>query len=240
MARLRARRDRAARALQPTAVVHEVYLRLVNMGRLRLESRQHFLAIRPVPLTSGTCSSRLSSGLGGAALLPGIRGRLPQANSEHSRRRCVRGEHPDADIRRVVLEGDLKREYQEFLQAHNRDRPNSDGRSDRDAREIGQWARDHELPRFDDQVPCEPDATTRGRARGLSEDLVSQGRVRRERRHAGALGVHVSLTASAFGHHPPSTDHGAPLSCRRVGALHPVHNDESSCCAFARSAHGVR
>jgi len=45
MARLRARHDRAARALQPTAVVHEVYLRLVNMGRLRIESRQHFLAM---------------------------------------------------------------------------------------------------------------------------------------------------------------------------------------------------
>ena len=64
----------------------------------------------------------------------------------------IRGEHPDADIRRVVLEGDLKREYQEFLQAHNRDRPDSDGRPDRDAREIAQWARDHELPYFDDQV----------------------------------------------------------------------------------------
>ncbi|MCC7033099.1 MAG: sigma-70 family RNA polymerase sigma factor [Acidobacteria bacterium] len=45
MARLRARHDRAARALQPTAVVHEVYLRLVNMGRLRIESQQHFLAM---------------------------------------------------------------------------------------------------------------------------------------------------------------------------------------------------
>ncbi len=64
----------------------------------------------------------------------------------------IRGGHPDADIRRVVLEEDLKREYQEFLQAHNRDRPDSDGRPDRDAREIERWAREHELPYFDDQV----------------------------------------------------------------------------------------
>lgn len=64
----------------------------------------------------------------------------------------IRDEHPDADIRRVTLEEDLKREYQEFLQAHNRDRPDSDGRPDRDAREIEQWARHHELPYFDDQV----------------------------------------------------------------------------------------
>jgi hypothetical protein len=53
----------------------------------------------------------------------------------------IRDEHPEADIRR-----------QELLQAHNRDRPDSDGRPDQDAREIEQWARDHELPYFDDQV----------------------------------------------------------------------------------------
>ena len=57
-----------------------------------------------------------------------------------------------ADIRRVVLEQDLKREYQSFLQEHNRDRPDSDGRPDRDAREIAQWALEHELPYFDDRV----------------------------------------------------------------------------------------
>ena len=56
------------------------------------------------------------------------------------------------EVRRVVLEQDLKREYQSFLQEHNRDRPDSDGRPDRDAREIAQWALEHELPYFDDQV----------------------------------------------------------------------------------------
>jgi hypothetical protein len=57
-----------------------------------------------------------------------------------------------AEIRRVVLEQELKREYQSFLQDHNRDRPDSDGRPDRDAREIAQWALEHELPYFDDRV----------------------------------------------------------------------------------------
>jgi hypothetical protein len=52
----------------------------------------------------------------------------------------------------VVLEEDLKREYQSFLQEHNRGRPDSDGRPDRDAREIEAWAREHDLPFFDDSV----------------------------------------------------------------------------------------
>jgi hypothetical protein len=50
------------------------------------------------------------------------------------------------------LERDLRREYQEFLQARNRDRADSDGRPDRDAREIEQWAREHQLPYFDGHV----------------------------------------------------------------------------------------
>jgi len=57
-----------------------------------------------------------------------------------------------ARTQRVVLEVDLKREYQQFLQEHNRHRPDSDGRPDRDEAEIESWARDHDLPYFDDQV----------------------------------------------------------------------------------------
>ena len=64
----------------------------------------------------------------------------------------LRDEHPDLEIRRVVLEQDLKREYQEFLQDHNRDRSDSDGRPGRDENEVRDWAREHELPYFDDQV----------------------------------------------------------------------------------------
>ena len=57
-----------------------------------------------------------------------------------------------AYIRRVVLDQELKREYQEWLQASNRGRADSDGRPDRDAREIERWAHEHDLPYFDDQV----------------------------------------------------------------------------------------
>ena len=57
-----------------------------------------------------------------------------------------------AEIERVVLERDLRRGYQEFLQEHNRDHPDSDGRPDRDQGEIEDWAREHDLPYFDDRV----------------------------------------------------------------------------------------
>ena len=56
----------------------------------------------------------------------------------------------DANIHRVVLENELKAEYQEFLQERNRDRDDSDGRPDRDPLEIQSWAREHNLP-CDDQ-----------------------------------------------------------------------------------------
>jgi hypothetical protein len=64
----------------------------------------------------------------------------------------LRDEHDVLEIRRVILEQDLKREYQEFLQDHNRDRADSDGRPGRDENEIRDWAREHDLPYFDDQV----------------------------------------------------------------------------------------
>lgn len=58
----------------------------------------------------------------------------------------------EARLTRVVLDYELKREYQSFLQERNRDRSDSDGRPDRDSVEIAAWAREHELPNFDDQV----------------------------------------------------------------------------------------
>jgi len=57
-----------------------------------------------------------------------------------------------ADLHRVVLDQELKREYQEWLQAHNRGRSDSDGRPDRDPRDVEEWAREHDLPYFDDHV----------------------------------------------------------------------------------------
>jgi hypothetical protein len=64
----------------------------------------------------------------------------------------LRDEHPDLEIRHVILEQDLKREYHEFLQEPNRGRSDSDGRPGRDEKEVRDWAREHDLPYFDDQV----------------------------------------------------------------------------------------
>jgi hypothetical protein len=66
---------------------------------------------------------------------------------EHERLRAQ-----GAEVHRVVLGSELKREYQQWLQAANRGRPDSDGRPDRDEREIERWAREHDLPYFDEQV----------------------------------------------------------------------------------------
>lgn len=60
-------------------------------------------------------------------------------------------------VRRVVLDYELKRDYQRFLQANNRGRADSDGRPDRTAEEVAAWARQHDLPYFDDAVHF-PDA----------------------------------------------------------------------------------
>jgi len=57
-----------------------------------------------------------------------------------------------ARINRVVLDYELKREYQTFLQERNRDRSDSDGRPDRSAEEIERWAQEHQLPMVDGRV----------------------------------------------------------------------------------------
>jgi DNA-binding MarR family transcriptional regulator len=57
-----------------------------------------------------------------------------------------------ARIDRVVLDDDLKREYQAFLQEGNRDQPESDGRPTRTVEEIHEWAHAHDLPVLEDSV----------------------------------------------------------------------------------------
>ncbi len=57
-----------------------------------------------------------------------------------------------ARVQRVVLDYELKRDYQRFLQERNRDRPDSDGRPDRTHEEIQDWAHEHQLPVGDDGV----------------------------------------------------------------------------------------
>jgi DNA-binding PadR family transcriptional regulator len=57
-----------------------------------------------------------------------------------------------ARVERVVLDYELKRQYQTFLQERNRDRADSDGRPDRSREEITQWAIEHDLPVVNDRV----------------------------------------------------------------------------------------
>lgn len=57
-----------------------------------------------------------------------------------------------ATIRRVVLDYELKRDYQRFLQANNRAHHRSSGRPDRSKAEVCAWANAHDLPIVNDHV----------------------------------------------------------------------------------------
>lgn len=60
-------------------------------------------------------------------------------------------------VRRVVLDYELKRDYQRFLHERNRGKKECDGRPDREPEEIARWAREHALP-YDDGHVRFPDA----------------------------------------------------------------------------------
>jgi DNA-binding MarR family transcriptional regulator len=57
-----------------------------------------------------------------------------------------------ANVRRVVLDYELKREYQRFLQANNRTHRRSSGRPDQSETEIREWAAAHHLAVVDQHV----------------------------------------------------------------------------------------
>jgi hypothetical protein len=57
-----------------------------------------------------------------------------------------------ARVDRVVLDHELKRDYQQWLHAHDGQRDDYDGRPDREPHEIEDWARGHDLPYYDEQV----------------------------------------------------------------------------------------
>ena len=76
-----------------------------------------------------------------------------------------------ATIRRVVLENDLKAEYQAFLQERNRHRKESDGRPDRDVDEVRTWASEHNLPCDDRGHVQFPDARIEYEINGLERTL---------------------------------------------------------------------
>lgn len=55
-------------------------------------------------------------------------------------------------IERVLLDYELKREYQQWLHERDRERADYDGHPDRDQREVERWALEHDLPYFDERV----------------------------------------------------------------------------------------
>jgi hypothetical protein len=57
-----------------------------------------------------------------------------------------------ARIDRIMLDHELKREYQTWLHERDRDRPDYDGHPDQSDEEIRAWANEHDLPYFDDEV----------------------------------------------------------------------------------------
>lgn len=57
-----------------------------------------------------------------------------------------------ASIERVVLDYELKRDYQKWLHENDARRDDYNGHPDRSEEEIRAWALEHDLPYFDDQV----------------------------------------------------------------------------------------
>ena len=57
-----------------------------------------------------------------------------------------------ARIERVVLDYELRGEYQRWLHAPDRDHDHANGRPHRQPAEVEEWARDHDLPYFDGRV----------------------------------------------------------------------------------------
>jgi hypothetical protein len=80
-------------------------------------------------------------------------------------------------VNRVVLDCELKRDYQRFLHQRNRGRKDCDGRPDREPQEIARWAREHDLPYEDGHVQF-PDARIEygdreGRLRHEDSEIVT-------------------------------------------------------------------
>jgi DNA-binding MarR family transcriptional regulator len=71
-----------------------------------------------------------------------------RAYERHAERLEARG----ARVERVVLDYELKRDYQKWLHERDRDRDDYDGHPDRTADEIREWALEHDLRYFDDEV----------------------------------------------------------------------------------------
>lgn len=57
-----------------------------------------------------------------------------------------------AHVERVVLDHELKSDYQRWLHEHDNDHDDYDGHPERTTEEIQEWASEHDLPYFDDEV----------------------------------------------------------------------------------------
>ena len=86
--------------------------------------------------------------------------RVYSAYMKAAERLAERGE----PVRRVVLEEELKREYQRFLQAENRARRERGETPEERAEAVARWAQEHELP-YDDGHLQFPDARIEYEAR---------------------------------------------------------------------------
>ncbi|MCC6162103.1 MAG: hypothetical protein IT182_02010 [Acidobacteria bacterium] len=109
-------------------------------------------------------------------------------------------------VRRVVLDYEMKRDYQRFLHERNRGKKDCDGRPARDADEIVHWAQEHDLPYEQDGHVHFPDARVEYEDRdGLDrfEDLEIVTPHYRGAHAAGAaksgFSCHVSLGSSVGG-----------------------------------------
>ena len=121
-------------------------------------------------------------------------------------------------VDRVVLDYELKRDYQRFLHERNRGRKDCDGRPDREPEEIARWAREHDLP-YDDGHVHFPDARIEyedrdGRSRHEDIEIVT-GHYRGA--HAGAVARSGFSCYRAIG----GMFGGCASTGRRGGSRHP-------------------
>jgi hypothetical protein len=121
-------------------------------------------------------------------------------------------------VDRVVLDYELKRDYQRFLHERNRGRKDCDGRPNREPEEIARWAREHDLP-YDDGHVHFPDARIEyedrdGRSRHEDIEIVT-GHYRGA--HAGAVARSGFSCYRAIG----GMFGGCASTGRRGGSRHP-------------------
>ena len=136
---------------------------LASCTRLRTSSGERGRPWSRSPATAGTCS-RERDGQATAdrqAFYVGITkprelahdAKIYSAYMKAAERLAERGE----PVRRVVLEEELKREYQRFLQAENRARRDHGETPEERAETVARWAQEHDLP-YDDGHVQFPDA----------------------------------------------------------------------------------